>query len=241
MVLPALTERQSEVLRFIASSIIERRFPPTVREICNGVGLTSPSSVHYQLDSLSKKGYILREDRSSRAIGLTEQALSHPIILAIKSSQENTVVTPSYPAESSPVISMFNDVETGVQASDYVNVPVVGSIAAGNPILATQAVDDVFPLPRQLTGEGDLFTLHVKGDSMIDAAICDGDWVVVRSQPVANNGEIVAAMIDGDATVKVFQHKNGHVTLLPCNENYDPIPADGAQLLGKVVMVMRSL
>src|SRR4051794_41806193 len=120
-------------------------------------------------------------------------------------------------------------------------VPVVGRIAAGGPILAEQVVEDVFPLPRQLVGDGQLFLLQVKGDSMIEAAIADGDWVVVRSQPNADNGDIVAAMIDGEATVKTFSRKDGHVWLLPHNSSYAPIPGDEATVLGRVTAVLRRL
>ncbi len=120
-------------------------------------------------------------------------------------------------------------------------VPVVGRIAAGGPILAEQVVEDVFPLPRQLVGDGDLFLLKVVGDSMIDAAICDGDWVVVRRQPVAENGEIVAAMLDGEATVKTLKRTAEHVWLLPQNPAYSPIDGDDAVVLGRVVSVLRSL
>jgi len=120
-------------------------------------------------------------------------------------------------------------------------VPVVGRIAAGGPILADQVVEDVFPLPRQLVGDGDLFLLRVAGDSMVEAAICDGDWVVIRRQPVAENGEIVAAMIDGEATVKTLSRRDGHVWLLPQNSSYAPIPGDTAQILGRVVSVLRRL
>ena len=122
-----------------------------------------------------------------------------------------------------------------------VNVPVVGRIAAGSPILADQVVEEVLPLPRSLTGDGELFMLKVVGDSMVEAAICDGDWVVIRRQPVAENGEIVAAMIEGEATVKVLQRKDGHTLLLPRNSEYRPIPADDAEILGRVVTVLRSL
>ena len=118
-------------------------------------------------------------------------------------------------------------------------VPVVGRIAAGGPILAEQAVEDVFPLPRQLVGEGQLFLLKVVGDSVVEAAICDGDWVVVRQQSVADNGEIVAAMLDGEATVKTFKRRDGHVWLLPHNAAYDPIPGDEATILGRVTAVLR--
>jgi len=118
-------------------------------------------------------------------------------------------------------------------------VPLVGRIAAGGPILAEQAIEDVFPLPRQLVGDGDLFLLKVVGDSMIEAAICDGDWVAIRRQPVAENGEVVAAMIDGEATVKTFKRKDGDIWLMPHNSAYQPIPGNDATILGRVVAVMR--
>ena len=120
-------------------------------------------------------------------------------------------------------------------------MPVLGRIAAGGPILAEEAVEDVFPLPKEIVGEGSLFLLRVAGDSMVDAAITDGDWVAVRQQPTADNGEIVAAMIDGEATVKTFKRKDGHVWLMPHNEAYEPIPGDDATILGKVVAVLRRL
>lgn len=120
-------------------------------------------------------------------------------------------------------------------------VPVLGRIAAGGPILAEEAVEDVFPLPRELVGDGALFLLRVVGESMIDAAICDGDWVVVRQQNVADNGDIVAAMIDGEATVKTFKRTAGAVWLMPHNPLFDPIPGDEAAILGKVVTVMRRI
>jgi repressor LexA len=120
-------------------------------------------------------------------------------------------------------------------------VPVVGRIAAGGPILAEQAIEDVFPLPREIVGEGSLFLLKVVGDSMIDAAITDGDWVVVRQQPTAENGDIVAAMIEGEATVKTFKRRDGHIWLMPHNAAYEPIPGDEASVLGRVVAVLRRL
>jgi repressor LexA len=120
-------------------------------------------------------------------------------------------------------------------------IPLVGRIAAGNPILAEQEVEEVLPLPESIVGKGDLFLLQVKGDSMVDAAICDGDYVVIRAQKSAEKGEIVAAMIDGEATVKTWSKKEGHFWLLPANDNYAPIPADNAEILGKVTAVLRSL
>ena len=130
---------------------------------------------------------------------------------------------------------------SGDARPDAAYVPVLGQIAAGGPILAEQAVSDVFPLPRQVVGEGTLFMLQVRGDSMVDAAICDGDWVVVRQQQVAENGDIVAAMIEGEATVKTFKRRDGHVWLIPHNPAYEPIPGDEATVLGRVTAVLRSL
>ncbi|WP_242448521.1 transcriptional repressor LexA [Cellulomonas sp. WB94] len=221
-----LTTRQRMVLETIRSSVESRGYPPSMREIGEAVGLTSPSSVKHQLTTLERKGYLRRDPNRPRAIEVVQADDSRSVQQWSPSgafgfgdedaAQRDGKPTPSY-------------------------VPVVGRIAAGGPILAEQAVEDVFPLPRQLVGDGDLFLLKVVGDSMVDAAICDGDWVVVRRQPVAENGEIVAAMIDGDATVKTFKRIDGHVWLMPHNPAYAPIPGDEAQLLGRVVTVLRSL
>jgi len=226
-----LTARQRKVLECIGDAVSRRGYPPSMREIGEAVGLTSPSSVSHQLAALERKGFLRRDPRRPRAI---------------------EVVVPGTAAErtSAPtdgrglhVVGGAEVDETGSgdarPAATY--VPVVGRIAAGGPILAEQAVEDVFPLPRQLVGDGQLFLLRVAGDSMVDAAICDGDWVVVRQQPVAENGEVVAAMIDGEATVKVFQRRDGHVRLLPRNPAYEPIPGDEAVVLGRVVAVLRSV
>ncbi|MPV87049.1 transcriptional repressor LexA [Georgenia ruanii] len=215
-----LTERQRLILATIRAAVAERGYPPSMREIGEAVGLTSPSSVKHQLGVLERKGYVRRDPNRPRAIELIDPA-----------GTRATAVT-------GPVAAF--DAE-GLRTGAATLVPVVGRIAAGGPILAEQAVEDVFPLPRQLVGDGELFLLRVVGESMIDAAICDGDWVVVRRQPVAENGEIVAAMIDGEATVKTFQRRDGHVWLLPQNPAFSPIPGDAAQVLGRVVTVLRSL
>lgn len=131
--------------------------------------------------------------------------------------------------------------EDDITPERTVNIPLVGRIAAGGPILAEQHIEEVYPLPESLVGSGELFLLKVVGDSMIDLAICDGDFVVIRSQKSAEKGEIVAAMIDGEATVKTFSKKDGHYWLLPANDNYSPIPADSAEILGKVTAVLRSV
>jgi repressor LexA len=215
-----LTPRQRRVLETVRTSVTERGYPPTMREIGETVGLTSPSSVKHQLEMLERKGYLRRDPNRPRAIEVVTPDDSRPVTLLHE--------TTGFVAESA-----------GAPEPAY--VPLVGRIAAGGPILAEQVVEDVFPLPRQLVGEGELFLLKVVGDSMVDAAICDGDWVVVRRQPVAENGEVVAAMLDGDATVKTLRRRDGHVWLLPHNPAYSPIDGDQATILGRVVSVLRSL
>ena len=221
-----LTARQRLVLDTIRTSVESRGYPPSMREIGEAVGLTSPSSVKHQLMALERKGYLRRDPNRPRAI---------EVVHADDSRGVGTWTAPDGRRSS------FPDQGDGEQLPAPSYVPVVGRIAAGGPILAEQSVEDVFPLPRQLVGDGDLFLLKVSGDSMVDAAICDGDWVVVRRQPVAENGEIVAAMIDGDATVKTFKRIDGHVWLMPHNPAYSPIPGDESTILGRVVSVLRSL
>jgi repressor LexA len=218
----ALTARQRLVLDTIRANVEQRGYPPSMREIGEAVGLTSPSSVKHQLTVLERKGYLRRDPNRPRAIEVVHPDDSR----AISPLGTRFGVEAMAPGDATPTPAY---------------VPLVGRIAAGGPILADQVVEDVFPLPRQLVGDGELFLLRVSGDSMIDAAICDGDWVVIRRQPVAENGEIVAAMIDGEATVKTFKRADGHVMLLPQNPAYQPIPADDAVVLGRVVSVLRSL
>lgn len=221
-----LTPRQRLVLDTVRSSVELRGYPPSMREIGEAVGLTSPSSVKHQLTTLERKGYLRRDPHRPRAIEVVQADDSRGVQHWSPQGTAGFGDEDSAARDSTPTPSY---------------VPVVGRIAAGGPILAEQVVEDVFPLPRQLVGDGELFLLKVAGDSMIDAAICDGDWVVVRRQPVAENGEIVAAMIDGEATVKTFKQSDGHVWLLPHNPAYAPIPGDDAQVLGRVVSVLRSL
>ena len=219
-----LTPRQRRVLETIRNSVEQRGYPPSMREIGEAVGLTSPSSVKHQLVALERKGYLRRDPNRPRAI-----EVMHP---------DDSRTARSWGA---PAAAPAPDAGEDAQLPTPSYVPVVGRIAAGGPILAEQLVEDVFPLPRQLVGDGELFLLRVQGDSMVEAAICDGDWVVVRRQPVAENGEIVAAMIDGEATVKTLKRADGHVWLLPHNAAYQPIPGDDAVVLGRVVSVLRSL
>jgi repressor LexA len=221
-----LTERQRRIMEAIRHSVSTRGYPPTMREIGEVVGLASPSSVKYQLQALEEKGYLRRDPVSTRAI----EIVSPDDGVAVSARESET--------EGARRFTLHDGEAPHVEPS---YVPLVGRIAAGGPVLAEQAVEDVFPLPRQLVGDGELFMLKVTGESMIDAAICDGDWVVVREQDVAENGEIVAAMIDGEATVKTLSRRDGKVWLLPANPAYSPIDGTDAQVLGRVVSVLRSL
>ncbi|HET9187296.1 MAG TPA: transcriptional repressor LexA [Acidothermaceae bacterium] len=214
-----LTPRQHKVLDVIRDSVERRGYPPSMREIGEAVGLTSTSSVAHQLATLEKKGFLRRDPNRPRAV-------------EVRSPKTE-------PDDAGASAAAFDETDSGSSRPAATYVPLVGRIAAGGPILAEQAVEDVFPLPRQVVGDGTLFLLQVKGDSMVDAAICDGDWVVVRQQPVADNGDIVAAMIDGEATVKTFKRRDGHVWLMPHNPNYAPIPGDEATVLGRVTAVLR--
>ena len=203
-----LTERQRRILQEIRHAVETRGYPPSVREIGEVVGLTSPSSVNYQLKALERKGYLRRDPHRPRALEVLLPGDGD-----VTGSGDDRP-TPRY-------------------------VPLVGRIAAGGPILAEQSVESVFPLPAELVGDGELFLLNVVGESMIDAAICDGDWVVVRRQPDAVNGDIVAALLDDEATVKTFKRKNGKVWLMPHNDAFSPIDGDHATILGKVTAVLR--
>ncbi len=235
-----ISERQRSILRAICADIAANGYPPTVREIGEKVNLKSSSSVKYQLDLLEKAKCITRDSRRPRTLEVTDLGRE---LAGVRAESEHRLIPSSSQLRhfDARAKDTYRVDEIDVHVPAPVNVPAVGRIAAGGPILAEQMIDDVFPLPRQLTGDGDLFMLEVSGDSMIDAAICDGDWVVVRRQPVAENGEIVAAMIDGEATVKTFQKKDGHIWLLPRNSNYAPIPGNEAEILGKVVTVLRAL
>jgi repressor LexA len=206
-----LTPRQQRVLTVIRESLARRGYPPSMREIGELVGLTSSSSVAHQLRTLEEKGYIRRDPNRPRAL-----SVAAPEDAVDETGMGDAQPTPAY-------------------------VPVVGRIAAGGPILAEERVEEIFPLPKTLVGEGTLFLLEVVGDSMIDAAICNGDYVVVRQQPTAENGEIVAALIDNEATVKTLQRKDGKVWLLPHNEAFEPIDGTHATILGKVTTVLRRM
>jgi len=213
-----LTRRQQAILDVIRDSVERRGYPPSIREICESAGLASTSSVAHQLAMLERKGFLRRDPNRPRAVDLRTGEPSGKA----KAARRAVAVSDDAPRGDTPVF-----------------VPVVGRIAAGGPILAEEMIEDVYPLPKSLVGDGTLFMLKVVGDSMIDAAIADGDWVVVRQQPTADNGAIVAAMLDGEATVKTFQRRDGHVWLMPHNPAYSPIDGDEATILGRVVTVLR--
>jgi repressor LexA len=213
-----LTPRRRKIVEIIDDSVRRNGYAPSMREIGEAVGLASTSSVSYQLSVLENEGYLTREARRPRTAALRSPAPP--------------------PAEQ----------RSGrASASGLAQVPLVGQVAAGVPILADQHIEDVFPLPRQLVGDGELIMLRVVGDSMIDAAITDGDWVVVRRESDIENGDIVAAMIESDtsadreATVKTFKKRDGHVWLIPHNPAYVPILGDNATIVGKVVAVLRRI
>ena len=217
-----LSSKQRMILEMIARFIDVNGYAPTMQEIGDAVGLKSLSSVTHQLGQLELAGFMRRDPKRSRTIEL---------LIDIPSSDDSGDTT-EIP---------HSDYDNVTPIGDAALVPLVGRIAAGFPITAEQNVDEIFPLPRQLVGQGELFMLKVVGESMVDAAICDGDWIVVRQQNTAENGEIVAAMIDDEATVKVFSQRDGRTWLLPRNTNFPPIEADRAIILGKVVTVLRSL
>lgn len=224
--LTGLTRRQQAILDVIRDSVERRGYPPSIREICESAGLASTSSVAHQLAMLERKGFLRRDPNRPRAVDVR------------RSGAAPATSGPGKPKAARRALAVTDDAPRG---DAPVFVPVVGRIAAGGPILAEQMIEDVFPLPKELVGEGSLFLLRVVGDSMIDAAIADGDWVVVRQQQDADNGAIVAAMIDGEATVKTLQRRDGHAWLLPHNPAYSPIPADEATILGRVVTVLRKM
>jgi|SRR5450755_2292725 len=225
-----LSARQEKVIQFVREAVRKHGYPPSIREIGAAVGLRSTSSVSYQLGALEKKGYLQRHSGQPR----TTELLSGPP--AEKPGPEPAAT--ESPEVRPPVFD--------IPSQEAAYVPWVGQIAAGGPIIADQQIEDTFPLPKQLVGEGEHFLLQVRGDSMINAAITDRDWVVVRLQEDAENGDIVAAMLEGrgdegEVTVKTFKRSDGHVWLMPHNPIYDPILGDEAKILGRVVSVLRRI
>jgi repressor LexA len=205
-----LTTRQRQVLEFIDAEVRSRGYPPSVREIGDAVGLSSPSTVHAHLAALQDKGYLYRDPSKPRAIEVT-----------LEPSTGSS-------AERRPVR----------------HIPLVGDVAAGTGVLAAEQVEELMPVPEDLTGDGELFMLRVRGESMIDAGIYDGDFVVVRVQPDADQGDVVVAGIPGEeATVKTFLRKRNKVVLRPANETMDDLVYDGddVRIYGKVVTLLRRI
>ncbi|MCD8241887.1 MAG: transcriptional repressor LexA [Lachnospiraceae bacterium] len=197
-----ISPKQQEILEFIKSEILNRGYPPAVRDICEAVHLKSTSSVHSHLETLEKNGYIRRDPTKPRAIEIIDDS--------------------------------FN-----LTRREVVNVPMLGTVAAGQPILAQEHIENYFPIPAEYMPNTDCFMLKVKGDSMINIGIFDGDYIMVRQQDSAQNGDTVVAMVEDSATVKTFYKENGHFRLQPENDYMDPIIVDEIQILGKVFGVFR--
>ena len=199
-----ITAKQSEILEYIKKEILNKGYPPSVREICEAVHLKSTSSVHSHLETLEKNGYIRRDPTKPRAIEIIDD--------------------------------MFN-----LTRREVVNVPMIGSVAAGQPILATENIENYFPIPAEFIPNQNVFMLHVKGNSMINAGIFDGDKILVRQQSTASNGDIVVALLDDSATVKTYYEEYGHCRLQPENDDMEPIIAapDEVSVQGVVFGVFR--
>ena len=197
-----ITEKQSQILEYIKSEILNKGYPPSVRDICQAVNLKSTSSVHSHLETLEKNGYIRRDPTKPRTIEIIDDN--------------------------------FNLVRREV-----VNVPMVGTVAAGQPILAIENIDNYFPIPSEYMPNEETFMLKVKGESMINAGILDGDNILVKRQNTAKNGDMVVALVDDSATVKTFYKENGHIRLQPENDTMEPIIVDDCEIMGKVFGVFR--
>ena len=197
-----ISDKQREILEFMKQEILNKGYPPTVRDICEAVKLKSTSSVHSHLETLEKNGYIRRDPTKPRAIEIID---------------EN-----------------FN-----LTRREMVNVPLLGRVAAGEPILATENIDSYFPVPAEYMPNADSFMLKVKGESMINAGIFDGDQILVEKCSTARNGDMVVALVDDSATVKTFYKEAGYIRLQPENDNMDPIIVDNCEILGKVFGVFR--
>ena len=228
-----LSARQCKIVQVIEDSVRSNGYVPSLREIAQAVGLASTSSVSYQLSELARKGYLTREAGRPRTAVICGPGQRQP--------------GPGLAGVAGRGLAGRGVAGPDLAGPGLTRVPRVGRIAAGRPILADESVEDVIPLPTQLVGEGNLILLEVVGESMIDAAIADGDWVVVRRETDVENGDIVAAMIesetsaDREATVKTFKRVDGHVWLIPHNPAFAPMMADAAEIVGKVVSVLRRL
>ncbi len=199
-----ISEKQSMILEYIKKEILSRGYPPSVREICNAVGLKSTSSVHAHLESLEKNGYIHRDPTKPRAIEIIDD-------------------------------------EFNLTRREMTNLPIIGTVAAGTPILAQENIEDYFPIPTDMAPNNEAFVLKVKGESMVNAGILDGDLIFVEQKNTASNGEIIVALVDDSATVKTFYKEDGHIRLQPENESMEPIIVDDVQIIGKPFGVFRKM
>ena len=197
-----ITKKQTEILEYIKSQILNKGYPPSVRDICTAVNLKSTSSVHAHLETLEKNGYIRRDPTKPRAIEIIDDN--------------------------------FN-----LTRREVVNVPLIGQVAAGQPLLAVENITSNFPIPAEFIPKEEVFMLNVKGESMVNAGIYDGDQIIVKQQSTASNGEIVVALVDDSATVKRFYKENGHIRLQPENDFMDPIIVKDVSIIGKVIGVFR--
>lgn len=197
-----ITKKQTEILEYIKSQILNKGYPPSVRDICTAVNLKSTSSVHAHLETLEKNGYIRRDPTKPRAIEIIDDN--------------------------------FN-----LTRREVVNVPLIGQVAAGQPLLAVENITSYFPIPAEFIPKEEVFMLNVKGESMVNAGIYDGDQIIVKQQSTASNGEIVVALVDDSATVKRFYKENGHIRLQPENDFMEPIIVDSCEIIGKVIGLIR--
>ena len=197
-----ITKKQTEILEYIKSQILNKGYPPSVRDICTAVNLKSTSSVHAHLETLEKNGYIRIDPTKPRAIEIIDDN--------------------------------FN-----LTRREVVNVPLIGQVAAGQPLLAVENITGYFPIPAEFIPKEEVFMLNVKGESMVNAGIYDGDQIIVKQQSTASNGEIVVALVDDSATVKRFYKENGHIRLQPENDFMEPIIVDSCEIIGKVIGLIR--
>ena len=197
-----ITKKQTEILEYIKSQILNKGYPPSVRDICTAVNLKSTSSVHAHLETLEKNGYIRRDPTKPRAIEIIDDN--------------------------------FN-----LTRREVVNVPLIGQVAAGQPLLAVENITSYFPIPAEFIPKEEVFMLNVKGESMVNAGIYDGDQIIVKQQSTASNGEIVVALVDDSATVKRVYKENGHIRLQPENDFMEPIIVDSCEIIGKVIGLIR--
>lgn len=229
-----LKEREARVLEYMKKEIIEKGYPPTVREICAALGVKSTSTVHADIDALQKKGFLKKDPAKPRALMIVDPETQERLALG----QSTTAVS----ANTVSSTQANNDSYGKAERIDVLDIPVVGRIAAGTPILADQNIEDTFPIPARFAGRGDNFMLTVRGDSMIEVGIYDGDYILVEQQNTARNGDIVVAMVDGfesEATVKTFYKESDHIRLQPENSSMSPILVKDVKILGKVKGVFR--